>query len=213
MCEPLISPESPPTATARFAAYLLSCPGREELRERTLASLRRTDWNDEPCVILDCSDHPDRRVRQVETCRRLLETALESAGWDYLLFLEDDVELNIHLRHNLESWWPIRHGQVRLASLYNPGVRLLVHGPDCAAADPDTVYGSQAMLLARCCAAYVLNNYNQVIGMQDIRFGRLSQRLGPIYYHTPSLVQHVGRVSVWGGSFHEAADFDPRFRA
>jgi hypothetical protein len=197
----------------RLAAYLLSCPAREGLLERTLASLRRTDWKGEPCVILDCSDHPDRRVRMVEACRRLLETALGSVSWDYFLFLEDDVELNIHLRHNLESWWPIRHGQVRLASLYNPGVRFLAQGTACAAADPGTVYGSQAMLFSRCCAAYVLKNYDQAIGMQDIRFSRLAERLGPIYYHTPSLVQHVGRDSVWGGLFHEAADFDPRFRA
>ena len=31
-------------APARIAAYMLSCPGRERLRERTLAALRGTDW-------------------------------------------------------------------------------------------------------------------------------------------------------------------------
>jgi len=31
----------------------------------------------------------------------------------------------------------------------------------------------------------------------------------PIYYHTPSLVQHVGIESAWGGHFHWAPDYDP----
>jgi hypothetical protein len=41
----------------------------------------------------------------------------------------------------------------------------------------------------------------------------LAARLGPIYYHTPSLVQHLGRQSAWGGHFHYAPDFDPKFKA
>ena len=33
-----------------------------------------------------------------------------------------------------------------------------------------------------------------------------------IYYYAPSLVQHVGRESTWGGGYHYAPDFDPRFK-
>ena len=30
----------------------------------------------------------------------------------------------------------------------------------------------------------------------------------PLYYHAPSLVQHTGRISTWGGGgFHTARDF------
>jgi hypothetical protein len=201
------------SSRTRIAAYVLSCPGREDVRQRTLASLRRTDWGEEPTVILDDSDHADRRDRQVAACRRLLAEALAAGEWDHLLFLEDDLEFNQHLRHNLESWWPLRHGRVYLASLYNPGVWLLVHGPGCAAAEPESVYGSQAMLLSRRCADYVLEHYDEGIGMQDIRMSRLAAHLGPIYYHTPSLVQHIGRASTWGGGFHQAVDFNPHFRA
>jgi hypothetical protein len=34
-----------------------------------------------------------------------------------------------------------------------------------------------------------------------------------LYYHVPSLVQHVGKKSVWGGFFHQAADYDPLWKA
>jgi hypothetical protein len=43
---------------------------------------------------------------------------------------------------------------------------------------------------------------------------RLAGRLDrPLYYHVPSLVQHVGKKSVWGGFFHQAADYDPLWKA
>jgi hypothetical protein len=49
--------------------------------------------------------------------------------------------------------------------------------------------------------------------MQDIKMSRLAAKIGkPIYYHSPSLVQHVGQASVWGGSFHQSADFDADWR-
>jgi hypothetical protein len=201
------------TQGQRIAAWMLSCPGREALRQETLANLGRTDWGEEAVVVVDVSEHFDRRERLVHTCRLLLRDALAAKRWDYLLFLEDDLVFNLHLRHNLQAWWPLRRGKVQLASLYNPGVRYLAHGPSCAAADPETVYGSQAFLISRACAAHLLKHYDAMSGMQDIRFSRLAARLGPIYYHTPSLVQHVGRVSAWGGQFHEARDFDLNFRA
>jgi SAM-dependent methyltransferase len=41
---------------------------------------------------------------------------------------------------------------------------------------------------------------------------RLAARVCRIYYHLPSLVQHVGRQSVWGGHYHYTPDFDPEWR-
>ena len=50
--------------------------------------------------------------------------------------------------------------------------------------------------------------------MQDIRMSRLAGRFRPpLFYHAPSLVQHLGTVSTWGGGFHEAPDFDPDWKA
>jgi hypothetical protein len=50
--------------------------------------------------------------------------------------------------------------------------------------------------------------------MQDIRILSLAKRMGkPVFYHAPSLVQHIGAKSTWGGGFHKAFDFDPSWRA
>ena len=49
--------------------------------------------------------------------------------------------------------------------------------------------------------------------MQDIKISRLAAQLDePIFYHVPSLVQHVGKRSTWGGKFHFAADYDPLWK-
>jgi hypothetical protein len=51
--------------------------------------------------------------------------------------------------------------------------------------------------------------------MQDIKMSRLAARLGPIYYHLPSLVQHVGVKSTWtdDSRFHDTKSFDRDWRA
>ena len=103
-----------------------------------------------------------------------------------------------------------------LASLYNPGLRELAcdirnHARIVA---PKSVFGSQAFLISRNTVEYVVRHWNEVQGMQDIKISRLAGRLKtPIFYHAPSLVQHTGAQSVWGAKFHQAADFDPTWRA
>jgi hypothetical protein len=201
-------------ATPKLEAVILTCPGRERLLAKTLKSLKATDWKAKPIIVVDQSEHPDRRERQIITCRRLLAEALQRP-WDYLLFLEDDVVFNRHLRHNLIRWK--RLNGVHLASLYRPQ-HVLGYQTEFNAdvADPQTVYGSQAFLLSRKSVQYILDHYDEGEGMQDIRFSRLAARLGPIYYHAPSLVQHVGKVSMWTGNdsrFHQAIDFDEEWRA
>ena len=42
--------------------------------------------------------------------------------------------------------------------------------------------------------------------------GRIAAQVGPIYYHTPSLVQHIGLASTWGGQRHQTNDFMPDWR-
>jgi hypothetical protein len=50
--------------------------------------------------------------------------------------------------------------------------------------------------------------------MQDIKISRLAGRLKrQVLYHCPSLVQHVGKSSVWGGPFHQARDFNRHWKA
>jgi hypothetical protein len=79
--------------------------------------------------------------------------------------------------------------------------------------DGESIFGSQALLLSRQTAAYVVKHWNEIEGMQDIKISRLAARLKkPIFYHFPSLVQHVGRKSTWGGAFHRSSDYDHHWK-
>ncbi len=80
--------------------------------------------------------------------------------------------------------------------------------------DANSVFGSQAFLISRTALAYIVQHWHEVGGMQDIKISRLAGRWKmPVLYHVPSLVQHVGGKSVWGGHFHQARDFDPYWKA
>jgi hypothetical protein len=80
--------------------------------------------------------------------------------------------------------------------------------------DPHTAFGSQALLLSKDAVEYVVRRWDAVPGLQDIKIFRLLARLGnPVFYHAPSLVQHIGANSTWGGGFHQASDFDPAWKA
>lgn len=198
--------------TPKIAAVMISCTERAEMRSITLNNLARTDWGDEPVTVQsDHETHENHRERQVE-CALLALKAMIRTKADYFLFLEDDLDFNRYIRHNLQQWEPVRKGTVTLASLYNPRVHDLGCDIRCQAriVDPRSVFGSQAFLLSRHTANYIVRRWEEVHGMQDIRMSRLAACLGkPLLYHAPSLVQHIGQVSVWGGGFHQAFDFDP----
>ncbi|HUD46726.1 MAG TPA: glycosyltransferase family 9 protein [Candidatus Baltobacteraceae bacterium] len=200
----------------RFQAVMISCRERDELRRRTLENLAKTDWGDMPLhVHFDTPDDGTEEQRQVQSSFLALQKSLDCRA-DYILFLEDDLDFNRHIRHNLSHWSPIRRGVVTLAGLYNP--RLSVKACDLRSnariIDPNTSFGSQALLLSKETAAYVVRRWNDVLGLQDTKICRLGGRLGkPVYYHAPSLVQHIGSSSTWGGGFHQAFDFDPVWKA
>ena len=79
---------------------------------------------------------------------------------------------------------------------------------------PHSVFGSQAFLISRPTVEHLIRHWKKVDGMQDIKISRLAGLLrNPIFYHAPSLVQHIGVHSVWGGSFHQAMDFDSAWTA
>jgi len=196
---------------------MLSCAARDEVRAATLARLSATDWVGEVVVVLDEATAERAQDRQEQTARRLLERAAAD-GVGFVLFLEDDLEFNAHLRHNLTHWHPLHaagpDGHL-MASLYDPGVAAIESDPERAfsIAHPDLVYGSQALVLSRATLAVVLAGWERVEGMQDIKISRLAAAVGPIHYHRPSLVQHVTAASTWGGPQHWADDFSPSWRA
>jgi predicted O-methyltransferase YrrM len=196
-----------------MAAFMLSCPARAAVCARTLRRLAATDWGRTPTLVVDDTRCERRQDRQEQTARRMLQRAISEAGdADLLLLLEDDLEFNRHLRHNLACWPPVadlHRGDHFFGSIYDPGVhRRSAVDRHCWEADPDAVYGSQAFVIAPATARYVEERWDEVAGMQDIRISRLAAAVCPVLYHAPSLVQHVGEESVWGGPFHTATDYD-----
>ena len=195
---------------------MISCAERADIRERTIRNLEATDWGQGLAFVqIDRAESQDKKERQVQTALLALKRALEVPS-DYVLFLEDDLEFNRHLRHNLERWLPLRQGGLTLGGLYNPGLRELA----CSVAHhfsvvaPDAIFGSQAFLISRVALQFIVRHWREITGLQDIRISRLAGRLGrPIFYHSPSLVEHIGLQSVWGGRFHRASDFDSNWRA
>ena len=202
--------------TLPITAYVLSCPEREQFRARTLDNLARTDWGEKPRVVVDETRCERRQERQEQTALQLLEQALADEA-ALVLFLEDDLEFNRHLRHNLEHWAPLARASDDhfFASLYNPSVLARRRDAERAffVAEPECVYGSQAIVLAEATVRHVRERWHDVPGMQDVKLSRLAAPLCPLYYHAPSLVQHVGVVSAWGGRYHWANDYDAEWRA
>src|SRR6185503_14676484 len=138
---------------------------------------------------------------QMDCARLALRKGLER-GADFWLFLEDDLDFNRHLYHNLCQWRPVRTRTVTLAGLYNPNLRELACDikHDARIVSPTAVFGSQAFLISKETAIYIVRHWHRVDGGQDIKMSRLAGRLNrPIYYHAPSLVQHIGVKSIWGG--------------
>lgn len=220
-----------------ISTVMISCEKRKEQRDATLKNWMRSgpptafypfEWAEFTHGIEVVMDHDviEGRGLSIERPQSRQEhvalAALErgyARGTDYVLFLEDDLIFNPHLYPNLCAWGPLSGGAVMLASLYNPNVvgtenrSRIYENTSCA--DPAKVYGSQAFLMSRRCVEVCIMLWWGNPGMQDIKISRIAGRYWPIFYHTPSLVQHVGTESAWAtdGRFHQAMDFDPEWRA
>lgn len=202
------------TLPPRIQPVMISCSERDRVRAETMRCWDETDWSGPKMVLqLDDGKGGSHLERIRKTARRALESGLRGQS-DYVLFLEDDLDFNRALHQNLSAWPPLRHGQITLASLYNPS--LPQAQPDPAwngfIATSSRMFGSQAYLISREATRYILHHWDdEAVAdlMPDLKMPRLAHRLGqPIYYHQPSLVQHTGQRSVWGGHFHRASDFD-----
>jgi hypothetical protein len=208
----------PPTPV-EFGAYMITTPKRDDVRAETLANLAATDWGADPVLVFDKDLSDDFKVRVLLTAHALLEAGA-AAPHELFLFFEDDIAVNASLHHNLEQWPPIlahTPGAHFFGSLYDPN--LVPHdAPERATSTfaivpSDQVYGSQAYVLSRATARFVLEHWDELGGLPDTRIPRLAGRVTPCYYHLPSLVQHRAVPSVWGGKAHEAPDYDADWRA
>jgi hypothetical protein len=202
--------------TVKIEGVMITCRERNAVRRRTLDNLATTDWGNTPLHIhFDTAESGTPMERQAQSSFLALQRSLERSN-DYILFLEDDLVFNRHIRHNLSNWPPLLSRSVTLAGLYNPKLREC--GCDVRSnarvVDPNSVFGSQGFLLSRETIEHILRGWHEISGAQDIRISRLAARMkNPVYYHAPSLIQHVGVRSTWGGGFHQAWDFDPTWRA
>lgn len=201
----------------KLAAVMISCPERAKVRSRTVQSLSSTDWREAPDVVIDDGVENGRIARIDATWRRGLARAA-AADADVVVLMEDDLEFNLYVRENLARWSRL-HGansqQPFFGSLYNPGIPAVHTRPEACyrVMAPRGCWGAQALVVSPALADYFLRHWHEEDGEPDIRMPKLASRSVPIYYHLPSLVEHVGRVSTWGGRAHTAIDFDRTWRA
>ena len=202
----------------RWYTLMISCAARDPLRRVTIERLARTDWAQQPLV---CFEDP-QWTAPLDRHRMLVRSALEAARRthaDMFLFLEDDILFNRHLRHNLETWAPVRvcrPGDHVFGSLFNPGVQRWRSNAaeQWFEAEPLSAFGSQGIVVSRATLQHMVSCWGIDRSTHgDLRLIRLASLVGPILYHQPSLIQHDGRASLWGGPFIEAQDFDPDWRA
>ena len=202
----------------RLDAYMASCGARDVIRQRTLENLAATDWEGHVTVEFDDPSVSAPLDRHRELVRRILRRAAGSNA-EMFLFLEDDLDFNLHFLHNLMVWPPVRQfsrGQHFFASMCNFGIAFSKSFPDLAygEADPHAAFGSQALLISKATARYMITCWGVEPGTHaDIKLIRLAARVGPVLYYLPSLVQHVGVRSLWGGPFHDAPDFDKKWKS
>lgn len=203
----------------KLAALMLSCPDRAQLRAATLRSLASTDWKGQVEVLMDGGQGDQaQRLHNIACAWRRLVALAASKDADFYLLMEDDIELNRHLEHNLRCWSPLRGRRGSMpffASLYNPSRAYLSRNDaeHYLVAAPYDLWGSQALLVSHATAEYFVQHWDELDGPPDLKMPRLATRLCAIYYHLPSLAQHTGVVSTWGGIQHVAGDYDASFRA
>lgn len=195
-----------------ISSVMISCDERENIRNETLDSLKSTDWAWDINVILDKDyvgpEVTNKTERQTLAAYYALEKAIEKPE-PWIVFMEDDLIFNKYIAHNIKNWEPIKNNILNLGSLYTPsGNRCSVEdGFYWYKADCLRLYGSQFYIMSRLAAQWTVDHWYKEIGMQDIKITRLA-RGKPIYYHSPSLVQHRSVPSVWGGASHTSQDFD-----
>lgn len=185
----------------KIAAYFLTCPSRFGSLNESVVSLRQSDFGHGAVSIFN--DHEplaDPKASQTANAKRLLEQARKDAA-EFILFLEDDVQVNRHLVHNLETWDLLPSLQV--ATLYSSVIRSEI--------DAFGIGGSQAILIRRTAIETILGAWDGYkTEMQDLRIFRTIG--GQIPIHQPNLIQHRAEPSTWNGPSHSSPTFDENWK-
>jgi len=200
----------------RIEAVMISCRARERLRTHTLTNLAKTDWDGIPIHVQTFeADSKEFCEKQTQSVYKALRSILDRDS-DYVLVLEDDLEFNRYIRHNLENWRPYVHGELTMASLYNPWVRELAYDLAINArwVESDRSFAGPAFLLSRRAVEHIVRRWHRTEGSHDFRISRLAGQLSKlVLYHAPSLLQRIEPAVKNGSSYGEAMDFDSDWRA
>lgn len=175
----------------------MTCEKRAEMLEKTLQSFKESDWPEIPRIVMDNGHEKNPRIAQTKNSRRLLQLAAKD-DWDFMIFMEDDIIVNKHIWHNLQTWKKLLC--LKIATLYNQDEKPFL--------DQWQLGGSQAIMIRRDQLDVVLEAWENDFGgeMQDLRIYRSINV--PVANHLPNLVQHQPCKSTWGGPFHDSPTFD-----
>lgn len=209
-------------APPRVRTFMLTCAGRRSVWAGTMARWRATDWGDDPVVVRDPGTGRATPDHIATAAHRVLQLAADQDA-DYFLFLEDDLLFNLHIRHNLLRWPPIRDRRLWMGSLFNPGLPPV---PRTTVADirarravpiaPGGYWGGQGFVLSRAALDTALREWRTGTSQYyDPRLAEIAWRNGAeVLNHVPSLVQQIPIPSTWSDyAPPRAIDFDPFYRA
>lgn len=206
--------------------FVLSCERRRASLSAFLERWQQTDFRHVlPTVLWDDASEepappwgtPARAAHLLHAYRQFLWRVVlrcrdsDMGLDDWVLLMEDDIEFHPRIAERLLAWGPLRSRHCVMGTLFNPQlppVPAPEEFPDAFATDPERFMGAQAILLRRRHVTYVWRRWNRVSGMQSQRLARLMSRLGTIYVHRPSLVQHRAEGSSWGGTQMTAWDLN-----
>ncbi len=209
-----------------FGLYVVTHPGREHTLDPTLASVRASDWPDDPVVLRQPADWPVGWASTSRMYRSVLQRAWDDGCW-WAVVLEDDVRVNRRLWANLTRWHPLVTGQLHWGSLFVPdtiqepwarecpelGYRVAqlarVWGPH-ARWQKARLWGSQGYVFSRGGLGVMLGRWDALGGGQDARAVTVAAAAGwPLWYSAPCLVEHAPNGSAFATPPAYAPDFDP----
>lgn len=202
-----------------FAVHILTSPARRDLVVQTVGNLAASDLESSPHLHVDLSTEGPSRTRIAMAYGEMLEVAASSTS-DFVLLLEDQIQANRFLRHNLSHWRPVADGTLSLGSLVAPDV---AHLPGYLPKSGDehsflaegrTVLGAHSLILSHRFVSYAAAHWKDSGSTQSRRLLRLASEFGTMAYHAPSLVYNPAIDGPPEGHSHgSAADFDLEWRA
>lgn len=194
----------------------------------TIESIRAAGW-DEITVYgepgLETAERAVIRPHQygcwVNWVCALFDMYQTGVGSEMFVIFEDDIQMCRNVRAYLDELLPSL-GRFGTVSLYTPShMKKHAGGLNCVHDESDMggrVWGTQGIVFTEESLGLFLSHRETVayrresLGVEnknrDSAIGMWAKSSGKkVYYHTPSLMQHVGVASSVGHEFHESDDF------